>query len=114
MGPRRWLNAGFPLLKGHLGEAGLRPIGHPDTCAQDTPQRLRDPRGCSLSIKGKVAAHSSTRKFSQYWEKPICCSQVWTSASFQLATQGRMRLGTSSPNRRSARLASVDVVPFVE
>lgn len=55
-----------------------------------------------------------TRKRSQYWEKPICCSHVWTSASFQLGTQGRMGLGTSSPSRRSARLASAEVVPLVE
>lgn len=69
------------------------------------------PWACAGSDSGR---QPYTRKRSQYWEKPICCSHVWTSASFQLGTQGRMGLGTSSPSRRSARLASAEVVPLVE
>lgn len=72
------------------------------------------PPGCARLDSEEAGQRGSTRKRSQYWEKPFCCSHVWTSASFQLGTQGRMGRGTSSPSRRNARLASADVVPLVE
>lgn len=78
------------------------------------PPSGRAPSGMLGLRPEEAAPRGSTLKRSQYWENPICCSHVWTSASFQLATQGRIGRGTSSPSRRSARLASADVVPLVE
>lgn len=106
-------STGSPPPKAHRGARGLQDQPGKAACVHSA---LR-PLGCAAlarALTREAALRGYTRNRSQYWEKPICCSHIWTSASFQLGTQGRMGLGTSSSSRRSARLASVDVVPFVE
>lgn len=72
----------------------------------------------SFPFRSTTFAHpwraSPTWKRSQKLLNPTCCSQVWTSRVFQLATPGGIRRGTSSPIILSARLARADAVPLLE